>query len=91
MKIVQPVGRLEPQFQEIVQNAVDRRQFAEVVTPGADVEFTIPHRLGIVPLGFLPILQDKAASFYLSATPRTVESIFLKCNVATVTARILVF
>lgn len=91
MKFVQSTGSLEPQFSEILNNALDRRQHQDVTTPGADTEFTITHGLGYVPVGFLVIRQDKAGSFYLSTTPATVDKIFLKCNVASVAARIMVF
>ena len=91
MKLVQTIGYLTPQFTEIVHNAIDRRQFADVTTPGADIEFSVTHGLGFVPMGFLVASQDKAGSFYNSTTAWTTEKIFLKCSAATATLRILIF
>ena len=70
------MGRLEPQFQEIVHNAIDRRAFKDVTTPGADVEFEIEHGLGFIPLGFLVTNQDKPAGVYTSGTAWTTEKDF---------------
>jgi len=91
MKLVQQVGMLEQQFQEIIQGAIDRRSFADVTTAGADVEFTIPHGLSFIPVGFLVIGQDKAAVTYKSTTAWNAENIYLKTNVSTVVLRVLIF
>jgi hypothetical protein len=91
LKIVQPTGEFSEQFNEIVKNAIDRRQFAEVTTPGADVEFSISHGLGFIPLGFLVCRQDKPGITYASSTAWTTENVFLKCNVATTQMRVLIF
>ena len=81
----------EPQFQEILNNAIDKRRFAEVTTAGADVEFSIEHGLGTAPLGYLVISQDKAASTYKGATAWDTEKIYLKTSTATVALRVLIF
>ena len=91
MRLLADVGRLERQWLEVIDNAIDKRQFAEVTTPGADVEFTVTHGLGFIPLGYLVTKKDKAAVVYDSTTTWTTESVFLKCNVATTTIRILIF
>jgi hypothetical protein len=91
MKRVQELGPYEAQFQEIIRNALDKRVFIETTTPGADVEFTLKHGLNYVPIGFLVISKNKAGDVYKSATPATVSTIALKCNVATVTIRIMIF
>ena len=91
MKLVQDIGSLQPQVLDIMANAIDRRQFADVVTDTADTEFEIEHGLNFIPVGCLIILQDKAAQIYLSTTERTAEKIYLKCNVADVSMRILIF
>lgn len=91
MRLVQQTGPLEPQFREIVNNAIDKRVFADVTTPGADVEYSIEHGMGIIPLGYIVISQDKAAATYKSTTAWDTGSIYLKTNVATVQVRVLVF
>ena len=91
MKLVQQTGVLEPQFQEIVKNALDRRVFADVTTPGADVEFSVEHGLGFIPLGYLVISQDKAAATYNGTTAWDTQNIYLKTSTSTVALRIMVF
>ncbi len=91
MRLVQQTGVLEPQFREIVNNAIDKQVFADVTTAGADVEFSIEHGMGIIPLGYLVISQDKAAVTYKSTTAWDTGHIFLKSNVSTVALRVLVF
>jgi len=91
MKLVQQTGILEPQFQEIVKNALDKRVFADVTTPGADVEFAIEHGLGFIPLGYLVIGQDKAAVTYNGTTVWDTQNIFLKTSTAAVALRVMVF
>ena len=91
MRLVQHTAALEPQFREIIQNALDRRSFVDVVTPGADVEFSVEHGLGTVPLGYLVIGQNKAALTYNSTTAWDIANIYLKTSVATVALRLMVF
>ena len=91
MRIIQDVGPYERQFREIVPNAIDRRQFADVVTPGADVEFSIEHGLGFIPLGYLIVSQDKPGVTYNSTTAWDTNNIYLKNNVSTVALRVMVF
>jgi hypothetical protein len=91
MNRVQELAPFEAQFQEIIRNALDKRIFLQTTTPGADVEFVLSHGLGYVPIGWLVISKNKAGDVYQSATPATVSTIALKCNVATVLIRIMVF
>ena len=91
MRRVQELGPYEAQFLEIIRNALDKRLFKDTTTPGADVEFTVEHGLGYVPIGFLVISKNKAGDVYKSATAATVSTIALKCNVATVAIRIMIF
>ena len=56
----------------------------------ANTEDTINHNLGFVPVGWLVVTQDKAGSIYKGTTTWTTSQIFLKCSVASVTARIFV-
>jgi len=92
MKKVQPLLGLEKQFQEILPNALDKRDRATVTTPGTpDTEFAVPHGLGVIPSGFLVIDKDKAGDTYRGATTWSTEQIYLKTDVATVTLTLLVF
>ena len=84
-------GNDEQQWQEVLDRALDKRQFADVTTAGADVEFSIEHGLRTVPLGFIVIGQDKAAVTYKGATAWDNEKIYLKTNVSTVALRVMVF
>ena len=82
----------EPQFQEILNNAIDKRRFAEVTTAGADVEFSIEHGLGTAPLGYLGSSQDKAGSVDQSdGTSWDTSRIYLKASAATMALRVLIF
>jgi len=60
--------------------------FTTSATPNA--ENTIPHTLGIKPIGWLVINKDKVGDLYASATTWTSSSVFLKCSVASVTYKI---
>lgn len=92
MKLVQQVGVLEQQFKEIIGGALDKREFVEVTTPGTpDTEFSIEHGLGFIPVGFLVVGQDKAATTYKGVTAWDSEKIYLKTNVATVALRVMIF
>lgn len=60
-------------------------QFITYTTNGTkDTEDTIPHALGSVPIGYIVVRQNKAASLYDSGTVWTSSSLFLKCSVASV-------
>jgi len=88
---VQDCGALNPQIADIVSSAIDRREFVDVVTdPNPDFEFSVAHGLGRVPVGYIPIVQDKVGTLYLGDGPWTTEEIFLKCSVASLSVRILV-
>lgn len=91
MKLVQAVGTLTPQFLEILHNAIDKHQFKDVTTPGANVEFEIEHGFGVIPVGYLVIKADQAGAVYLGATAWDTERIYLKATAATMVLRILVF
>lgn len=90
MKRVQDLGQFEQQFQHIFRSAIDKTEFVDTVTPGADVEFTLEHGLNRIPIGFIVISKDKAGDVYSSATPATTATISLKCSVASVAIRILI-
>lgn len=53
--------------------------WASVTTPGsANTEFTVPHGLGRVPVGFLIFSRTKAGTTYKSTTAWTTSNIYLK-------------
>jgi hypothetical protein len=56
-----------------------------------DAENTVAHGIGKVPTGYIVYSQDKAASLYKGSTAWTATNIYLKCNVATVIVKIVVF
>jgi hypothetical protein len=91
MKLVQQTWDNQPQFQEIVGKAIDKTEFVEVTSAGADVEFSIEHGMGVIPLGWLVIAQDKAATLYTGNTVWDTGHIYLKSNISTVSLRILIF
>jgi hypothetical protein len=90
MKLIR--GNPEQQFQEIVNKAIDKTQFADVTTHATpDTEFSIEHGLGFIPVGFIVIRKDKAGDVYSGATVWNQENIFLKCTVASAAIRVLIF
>jgi len=92
MKRFADAGALNPQVDEVVNNAIDKRQFSDITTPATpDTEYSIEHGFGTPATGFIVILQDKAAVTYKGATPWDDDKVYLKTNVATVAARILIF
>lgn len=91
MNRVQSLGDFEGQFQEIINNALDKRIYATTTTPGADVEFAIEHGLNYVPNGFIVIDIDKAGIVYRGTTAWANDFIHLKCSAATAAIRIMIF
>lgn len=57
----------------------------------ADSSNTVPHTLKRVPTGFIVININKAGVVYAAGTAWTETDIYLKCNVANCTIKILVF
>lgn len=51
-------------------------------TGAANVEFTVTHGVGAVPIGFLVMKIDKGGVIYDSGTAWTATSLFLKCSAA---------
>jgi hypothetical protein len=69
-------GNLEGEWRTYTSNA----------TP--NTEDTLPHTIGSVPLGYLVVNQNKSGNIYGTptlGTAWTASSIFLKCDVASVT------
>lgn len=66
-------------------------QLIDYVTNGvANTQDTVAHTLKRVPLGYLVADVDKAGVIYKSGA-FTTTNLLLKCNVATVTAKLIVF
>jgi len=63
--------------------------FTSNATP--DTEDTVAHGLGRVPTGYLVYSRDKAGVLYDSGTAFTASNIYLKCNVASVAFKLIVF
>jgi len=92
MKRFSDAGALNGQWDEVVNNALDKRQFTDVTTPATpDQEYFIEHGFGTVALGFIVIAQDKAAVTYKGATAWDGNKVYLKTNTATVVMRVMVF
>lgn len=56
-----------------------------------DAENTVAHGLGKVPTGYIIYEQDKAGSLYKGSTSWTKTNIYLKCNVASVAFKAIIF
>ena len=64
-------------------------EFTTSATP--DAENTISHTMGVIPLGFTILWQDKAGSLYqgpTTGTNWTSSNVYLRCDVASVTFKI---
>jgi hypothetical protein len=63
--------------------------FTSNATP--DTEDTIAHGLGRTPTGYLIYSKDKAGILYDGGTAFDATNLYLKCNVASVALKIIVF
>lgn len=73
-------------------NRINPARYIDVTSAGvANTEFSFEHGCGYIPTGFIVANADKAAKVYQGATAWDASKIFLKCDVATVALRILVF
>jgi hypothetical protein len=67
-------------------------QYIDVYTPGADVEFIVPHGLGRKPIGYDVVRKDKACIVYDSSGGSWGDTLFyLKCNTANATIKLRVY
>ncbi len=91
MKLVQQTGELEPQFREIVNNAIDKTAFVDSSSQAGGAEFSIEHGLGTIPIGYIVVSQDAPGSVYRSdGTPWDTDRIYLKASAA-MAIRVLIF
>ena len=63
--------------------------FTTSATP--DAENTVAHTLGSIPTGYLVYSQDKAGSLYLGTTTWTTTNIYLKCSIASIAYKVIIF
>ncbi len=91
MKLVQQTGGMEPQFREIVNNAIDKTAFVDVTTDAAGIEFSIEHGLGTIPIGYLVVGQDQPVSLYNATTSWDTNRIYLRSSVSGARLRVLIF
>lgn len=73
------VGNLDARFLVFTSNGT------------ADTQDTITHKLGRIPVGYIPVSQDKAAILYSSAVAFTSTSIYLKSSAISVAWTIIIF
>ncbi len=91
LKLVQQTGELEPQFREIVNNAIDKTSFVDTSSQAGGAEFSVEHGLGTIPIGYIVISQDAAGSVYKSdGTIWDTNRIYLKTSAA-MALRVLIF
>jgi hypothetical protein len=57
----------------------------------ANTEDAIPHKLGRVPVGYIPVSRDKSATLYDSGTDFTTTTLYLKSTAASVTWVLLIY
>lgn len=65
-------------------------QIITVTTAGADTEVNVAHTLKRTPIGYLVLSRNKGGVIYDSGTSWTSSNIYIKCNVATVTIKLLI-
>lgn len=65
-------------------------QILTITTAGADTEVVVAHTLKRIPQGYIVLSVDKAGVIYTSGTAWTASNIYIKCNVATVSAKLLI-
>lgn len=57
----------------------------------ADTEKAFAHTLGRVPRGYIIVSKDKASAFYDGATANTADTIYLRCDTASVAFSAYIF
>ena len=72
---------------------LDAQYIDVTTTPGvADTEFVVVHGLRRVPIGYIVVRKDRACEVYDSSIGSWTDSVmYLKCNVATATIKLIVF
>lgn len=76
--VIKYINHLETALEKA--HEINAITFTSSATP--DAENAVTHSLGRVPSGFTTTSMNKAASVYMSATPPTATTIYLKVNVA---------
>lgn len=70
---------------------MDNEELSVVTHATPDTEIAYTHTLGRIPSGFFVVNADKAGVIYAGTTAWTNTQIYLRSNVATVTARVIVY
>lgn len=89
--MVKLISFLDDTFRKVAEISFNNSEKLTKTTANADTEFSITHHLGRKPTGYIVTKSDKACSVYDSGTTWTTDTIYLKCNVATVAMEIYVF
>ncbi len=88
-EFIRDVRRINNRGISIADN-VDCKLITVSTNATPDTEDTTAHGLGKIPTGFIVYEQNKAGSLYKSKT-YTSTNIYTKCNVASVTFKVIVF
>lgn len=70
-------------------SSINRKSITTSGTP--DTEAAVSHNLKRVPVGYFVVGRDKAGVIYNGTTAWTTTNIYLRSNVATVTATVIIF
>lgn len=85
-------SRARAQTDRFKKGFIDKTQVITIVTNGsADTEEAETHGLGVVPTGYIVIGRDKAGVIYDGTTAWTKDVIYVRSDLVTVTAKLLVF
>ena len=83
---------LQGQIERILLGFIDKSQSVSVTTSGsADTEGAVEHGLRVVPTGYIVISRNKAAHIYDGTTAWTNEFIYVRSDIVTVVATLLIF
>lgn len=83
---------LDNTFRKVADIPFNQSEGLTVADTGThDVEFSITHHLGRTPNGFIVTKTDKACSVYDSGTAWTTDTLYLKCDVNSVSLELHVF
>ena len=95
--LIKALLNLETNLKGILNRGINFREnidcatvdFTSSATPNA--ENTVAHTLGKIPTGYIVVGKDKAGDLYNGTSAWTGSNVFLKCSVASVTLKIIVF
>jgi len=83
---------LQGQIERLINGFINKNQSVSVTTSGTpDAEGAVEHGLRVVPKGYVVVSRDKAAHIYDGSTAWTNEFIYVRSDIATVVAQLLIF